>query len=1114
MTRRVGLGDRGRVPFALAGVLLVVSSALFAASVGPRSHPPEPAVDLAMERTAADARATLRQAVARAGVAAASDPVTARASTAYGRVLGANRTFRDALKLRIYLRARQGFASVGRTHRGVRTTVSLPETPSPEALDRALDRVSVSRAGPNGTGMSVTVRGITQTARDDGRIVGRRNRTLTVQVDSPVLAVHDRVEEFEERLNASLTEPGLAGTTTSRLYAAAWARGYAQYGGAPIENVVANRHVGVVTNGAVLSLQRSVFGRSDPDGRSAHARATAALAVTEVTGGLTANKWVKINSLVSERLRSATEPGQSDGVTRPVGSGVDSPKAGDEMEVRVGEAADRAFAPYARSEPRPDMGPYGHAGSADWRTEPRFRDPRGVEATIRSVFNASVRTLGRSTRASGGTPARPGRPDEPGDWSLEEDDVETDVASVAKADAGPSVAVPDGYHRLYEYHRLVTLDHERERTWEYAGDEETTRTERTETRRVTVAVVGRHAPTRYAPDRRIRQVHTPAGPFDGPNLANVTDRVNETVVAARGGLDGLAGATAKGEIDERPTTVHGEWPPRLEAWAYRDLVELRERVRAMSVEVERGKLGTFQANPPARLLERLRERRPALLDAPARYDHVAHTARVELRGQYLARVARVLEYRARKHERRGRALNRTLSKHTDTSLSMLRRGLAARRIEARKDSGRLRMTVDGAPPYLTLTGVTHEQVSAVEPGTTYHPMVAENVNLGGVPYGDATDTVLNGIGAVLSGSPHSHLRTGVQALDSVDSAYRATGNESLAANRSTLRAEIDASLADARGGIEYTLQQHGVLELSVRREIAASAFDRYDSDRARALAVSNLSIVDDVVAATAAHPATNMTVVERDRLRVDLRDRLNRALETDGVGVSGAAVTAATVGVKSAVGHWTEEKLTGAIEQRFNRSMERMPAGIPLLPPYAGWYATTNVWVVNVQGRYARFAVEAPRRTPAAADASLAYVRDGENVTLDVDDDGTGERLGRNEHVSFDVRTAVVVVVPPGRTGVGDIDGNYQERSAGWPLAGPERRTPDRTVPDSPGHAPGPRFPNGSRIRDAGRTVRPPQLSNYPLARPEATGNRPARLYPYRANGGGLRARGREASPE
>jgi len=63
---------------------------------------------------------------------------------------------------------------------------------------------------------------------------------------------------------------------------------------------------------------------------------------------------------------------------------------------------------------------------------------------------------------------------------------------------------------------------------------------------------------------------------------------------------------------------------------------------------------------------------------------------------------------------------------------------------------------------------------------------------------------------------------------------------------------------------------------------------------------------------------------------------------------------------------------------------------------------------------------------------ALTYVRDGSPVRIDWNDDGDREHAGRADELSLSVRTAVVVVVPPGGQGVGDTDGNADERSEGW----------------------------------------------------------------------------------
>ena len=59
------------------------------------------------------------------------------------------------------------------------------------------------------------------------------------------------------------------------------------------------------------------------------------------------------------------------------------------------------------------------------------------------------------------------------------------------------------------------------------------------------------------------------------------------------------------------------------------------------------------------------------------------------------------------------------------------------------------------------------------------------------------------------------------------------------------------------------------------------------------------------------------------------------------------------------------------------------------------------------------------------------YLRDGRTVRLR--HDGESRRLGTAERISFRTETVVVVVVPPGKRGVGDTDGVVDERSPGWP---------------------------------------------------------------------------------
>ncbi|WP_459192666.1 DUF7286 family protein [Halosimplex sp. J119] len=1036
MSRRgFELGERGRIPFALVGVLLVLSSALFASAVDRPQPTPEPAVDLAVERTTADARAAVRTAVTDASVAAASDPVVTPANNEWGDVIDPDTAFRDALRARIYLAARDRLDSVARTHRGVRANATLAPTPTPEALDEAIERVSIERAGPDGTSLRAEISNVTIRATGDGRVVGTERESFSVVVETPVLAVHDRVDRFQERLKSGVGKPGLGQRLTTRLYAVAWARGYAQYGGAPITNVVANRHVELMANGAVLDVQRSTFGRSDPDGRQALETATAAVGLQDVTS-VHGPSDPGIDALLQQQLRSATTPSESGGIPGLASNGTDAPSPEDTINVSVGLSADRAFR--------------------------ELRDEGGINETIDSVYGARVRAVSASERISGGKPARPGPPADPHHWEFRSETTDTDVVDVSNATEGPSVTSPSGYHRLETYVRTVTLRHERRAVWYHNGSVNATTRTSTETKRVTVSVVGDHAVTPYAPDDPIATVHERDGPFGGPNLADVSERVRAWVDIG-GGPDGLAGRAARGALDGSPKRIDGEWVGDVSPWIYEGLVDLRRTVRDESVAVSRGRMGTHEVNPAAKLAERLRERRAALADALDTYPHVAAKARAAVRGRYLDLVIDRLETRADRHSERENALADALETVGAPSLSTIRTSYDARRADERGDGSGdgesesdpatgLDMHVDGAPPYLTLTEVNDGDVTAVSADDApTHPLTARNVNYATIPYGDATDAVLT---ALMPGgsSRERRLVTAARALRAANRTLDHRPNASVEERRDRLRTKVDSTVGEIRDDLTDELFRLRVGNGSAQRErIVEDGLSKWDTLDQRALALSNGSVVEPTVAAAEERVTEDgWSTRERDRVRLRLRTALYDSLEAKRGKVSGPAVTAATAHVKDAVSKRVESEVSGALEKRLNESVSEIPAGIPLAPPLGNWVATMNVWSVTVRGEYARFAVETPRRTPDVGDASLNYVRDGSNATVDVDGDGEGEVLGRASRVTFTTRTAVVVVVPAGGTGVGDIDGTAIEESSGWAIPGPSDRDRPWTGEDYP----------------------------------------------------------------
>ncbi|MCQ4331944.1 hypothetical protein KM295_00290 [Natronomonas sp. F2-12] len=333
------MNDRGRVPFALVGVLLVLTSTTLAVTVVPQTGEERPDIDRAMDDATAIATTELRAAADEAATKTASAPVTRPADTVAGQALDDDRPFRDALRLRIYLYAIERLDGTETTHGDTTVRVSLPSVePTTRGYRTAIERVEIERAGADEAALSVEIDGVTLSAIRGGRTVETIERSPTFTVANPALLLHDRTERFETRANAPVTREGLGRRLTARLYPIAWTRGYAQYGGAPIATVLGTRHVELATNDALLAEQRAAFGEADPDGHRGTAAAGRRVATTDMLVGVGGDEeWQDVV------LETADDIGPDPPADQPVGTWRDEP---DDPTVTVGvnASADRAFA--------------------------------------------------------------------------------------------------------------------------------------------------------------------------------------------------------------------------------------------------------------------------------------------------------------------------------------------------------------------------------------------------------------------------------------------------------------------------------------------------------------------------------------------------------------------------------------------------------------------------------------------------------------------------------------------------------------------------------------------------------------------------------------------------
>ncbi|MFC7044896.1 hypothetical protein ACFQH6_05175 [Halobacteriaceae archaeon GCM10025711] len=988
---------RARVPFALVGVVVLVASTGFASVLATRDPAPaETGADAAATELQSSVRSALTVSVRRAGRAAARDPVLVPANTSSGRVINDSSPYTDALRVRIYLAAADALADQSARVGAVTATASLPAVTDAASLRAAKRRVHLRRPTP--TDLAVRVENVTLTLRRGGRTVERVGYSPTVTVATPTLALHDRVRRFEARLDRTpLAGPGLGRRLSTRLYPVAWARGYAQYAGQPVANVVANRHVEIATNGGILAVQRDVFGRSDRRGRAAMVRATARVGAKDLLAA---------SRLQGDRWLDAV--GAGTGVPVPADAprlATHSRTPAQPLHVGVNQTADRAFTRFV-------------AGESDG---PSLAD------VLTDVYAAEVRLVTTSDRV-GRSVTDDSRPS--AEWTLVETDRDR-TSHVTSSDASAPSA-PAGFHRLAGFTRRVVVERRTVRRWRSGNVTRTTERLVRETYRVRVAVVGRHARTEHAPGRSIDPVHERGGPLDGPNLADVEAAAVDRLVDRRGGPDAVARRVAAGTAGGESRTVAATRPPTLRDWVYANLAALRERVRNLSIEVRRDR--ALDANPYARLARAVRDRRSSLVDAPATYDGVAEKASVAARNAYLDAVVARLEHRADAVQSTGAGVDEALTRvGIEPDLTRIQPGSWGR--SSVSDSPVV--AVEGSPAYLSLAEVTPGRVAGVD--ETYHPLAARNHNLFTVPYGETADAVAN---AVVDRPPDRvALGTAARALRAANRTLAHDRNATLAGRRDRLQVATAAELAAVRPLLASTLATAAPeLDAAERRSAVDAGFARWDTTHGRALAAANGSLAG-AVAGEAVRRQSGGDAVDRDWLRVRLRVALRQFREELRVTVAEEPVADSVAASRSVA----RDALARQVESRLDRTGTRLrrrwldgplssvPAGLPLTPVPGYWYATANVWRVQVRGGYARFVVRARGGSPAASPSgTVAYVRESGTVAVDVDDDGASERLGRTTPVAFETETAVVVVVPPGGTGVGDVDGDADERSAGW----------------------------------------------------------------------------------
>lgn len=1072
---RLADDERARVPFALIGVLLLVGS-LAVATVQFDDERVDTDVRIAGDRAEATAESALREAVDDAGASAAATPVVEPADTDYGTLLDEDRPFRSYLELLVALRIRERVADL--EQRVDRTTahVELPPIENRSTARAALNRTNVTAAG---TGLvEVTVKDATIVVERDGEPVAERTEALSVTVATSVLTLHDRVTAFEERLDGGIaTEGSVTRALTGGLYGLAWSRGWGQYLGLPIDDPIANRHVELLTNLALVDAQRATLGGADEAAERGLADAAVDVASQEAAG-------FAEGGFADAGLPGPTTDGKvpppSDGSAGPRSRSTTGPRSGSSTDsvsssrpestvVGVNQTADRALADVLRSEPQGASDDDLAARSLD----DLVRDALTVEAKLVTRQETQSRTLHDRTG-----------PENASAWDREPGEPTLSVERVEEA-SGSAPAVPAGWSSARTERRRVLLEEVVPLVYTHreTGAVERGRAAYRRTVDVGIAVAHRPKPIDGVPERPLQSADSGTSGAEGD--ASGTDRHHEELVERAAAdllgegadVDRLAGRAATDDLErDRVTVSPDDVRPERDA-AYDDLAALREKLRSIQTRADRTFVVTDE-DPAGELRSRVRSERDDYVDAQRRYADLEQRAAVAARAAYVERVLDRLDDRSEAGVAAQSALEDAagelgtlpqggLDRLLDVGLDYARP--PTRPLNATDPAPNLQPSVSGSPGYLQRgalevdrgAGGGAESSGAAEsfgvegpsgvagqpraPGTapngSHYPLAIRTRTAPSLQPEDVANRVASAVTGVVYDAddetvPLSTAARSLQGAERIPDSVAATADTSLGTDRRALRDDVAASVDVLEERSATVVAAETALSDRRARQVVDRALAEWPEPAARALAFDDGAAAEAIVATAAERPAVSEH--ERDRLLTVLRDALARELASESTHVRTAAaervVDEARTLTEAVVANATEsglESAQDALEQRMDRVPKLGLRGVPLAPIPGYWVATANVWHVEVRGGYARFSASVPQGGPAEG-GKLRYVRDGTPAAVDVTGDGSPELLGNSTRIGFEASTTVVVAVPPNGGGVGNAESDYGQTSPGW----------------------------------------------------------------------------------
>jgi hypothetical protein len=331
------------------------------------------------------------------------------------------------------------------------------------------------------------------------------------------------------------------------------------------------------------------------------------------------------------------------------------------------------------------------------------------------------------------------------------------------------------------------------------------------------------------------------------------------------------------------------------------------------------------------------------------------------------------------------------------------------------------LAIDQRPNYLYVDNYTDP-----ETGYTVRPLKVRNVCVFALP----TDVVDTGqaAGAVLDG------------IDAVAGAAGRLANDTITAETSKLVDNVSGEAKQAiKDQINDALVHDQDLQGQVTRDEVNRSVENAFNNRTPGQAVGDMKngTLQREIAGDLARKA-------RDRAESELAKRSGEYVDEYGDYIAGKAeeailgaeeraisyvITKVSDSVKGVFKDFIAEAAGKAGDAAISAALKRIPMGLPLLPPW-GWWATMNLWYIEIYGEIPYLAVydtdNEPIPDPVLGQRATVYVR---RPMLDIRE---GEITGDNEPVRFHIQTCTFIVVPPGPQGIGDKLGGWDEKSPGF----------------------------------------------------------------------------------